>query len=68
MTLPPMREGSRVRFVDIPPDTEAFLNQGQSKMKAMFSSVGDEKASTVRDDSPHPLMHRTESGGLWDSD
>ena len=46
---------------DIPPDSEEFLNQGHGKMKDMFSKVGDESASTVKDDSPHPLMHRTES-------
>lgn len=59
--LPPMKAGTRIRFVDIPPDTEEFLSQGQGKMKDMFSKVGDEKASTVQADSPHPLMHRTES-------
>lgn len=61
VVLPPPQQGTRLRFVDIPPDTEAFLNQGQSKMKGMFSSVGDENLSTVQADSPHPLMHRTES-------
>jgi mannose-6-phosphate isomerase-like protein (cupin superfamily) len=59
--LPPMKAGTRIRFVDIPPDTEDFLIQGKSKMKGMFSTVGDAGASTVKEDSPHPLMHRTES-------
>ena len=26
-----------------------------------FTEIGDAHASTVEDDSPHPLMHRTES-------
>ncbi|GAB3091196.1 cupin domain-containing protein [Pseudomaricurvus hydrocarbonicus] len=30
-------------------------------MAAAFSQIGDEAASTVKTDSPHPLMHRTES-------
>jgi uncharacterized cupin superfamily protein len=30
-------------------------------MNDAFSQIGDTKASTVRADSPHPLMHRTES-------
>lgn len=61
LRLPPPVQGTRVRFVDIPPDSEEFLATGSSRMKDAFSQIGDEKASTVRDDSPHPLMHRTES-------
>ena len=30
-------------------------------MKAAFAEIGDAGASTVQADSPHPLMHRTES-------
>jgi uncharacterized cupin superfamily protein len=47
--------------VDIPPDTEAFLQQGAAAMKSAFSQIGDTAASTVKTNSPHPLMHRTES-------
>ena len=61
VVLPPMKSGTRIRFVDIPPDTEEFLTQGKGKMKDVFSKVGDEGISTVKEDSPHPLMHRTES-------
>ncbi|MBJ7538641.1 cupin domain-containing protein [Marinomonas transparens] len=61
VVLPPASTGTRIRYVDIPPDSEEFLNQGHGKMKDMFSKVGDEGASTVKEDSPHPLMHRTES-------
>lgn len=61
LKLPPPSHGTRIRFVDIPPDTEDYLAHGASKMKEAFSQIGDEKASTVRADSPHPLMHRTES-------
>jgi mannose-6-phosphate isomerase-like protein (cupin superfamily) len=61
LMLPPPRHGTRISFVDIPPDTAEFLAQGASKMKAAFTQIGDEKASTVKAHSPHPLMHRTES-------
>ena len=61
LMLPPPRLGTRMRFVDIPPDTAEFLAHGAAKMKAAFSQIGDEKASTVQSASPHPLMHRTES-------
>lgn len=61
LTLAPPHHGTRIRFVDIPPDSEDFLKHGADSMRAAFASIGDEKASTVRADSPHPLMHRTES-------
>jgi mannose-6-phosphate isomerase-like protein (cupin superfamily) len=61
LTLPPPAGGTRLRFVDIPPDTEDFLKTGAAKMGAAFSEIGDTHASTVKEDSPHPLMHRTES-------
>ncbi len=61
LMLPPPPNGTRIRFVDIPPDSAELLAQDASRMKAAFSQIGDEKASTVKADSPHPLMHRTES-------
>ena len=61
LMLPPPALGTRMRFVDIPPDTAEFLAHGAANMKAAFSQIGDEKASTVQKHSPHPLMHRTES-------
>ncbi|MGF6606228.1 hypothetical protein OKW45_001128 [Paraburkholderia sp. WSM4175] len=61
LMLPPPEQGTRFRFVDIPPDTQEFLAQGASKMQAAFSETGDANVSTVQSDSPHPLMHRTES-------
>ena len=61
LMLPPPKQGTRLRFVDIPPDTAQFLAQGASKMKDAFVQIGDVHASTVQADSPHPLMHRTES-------
>jgi hypothetical protein len=61
LRLHPVPGGSVVRIVDIPPDTEEFLAQGAARMRTMFEHIGDEHASTVSDESPHPLMHRTES-------
>jgi mannose-6-phosphate isomerase-like protein (cupin superfamily) len=61
LMLPPPKHGTRFRFVDIPPDTPEFLAHGAAKMQAAFSETGDAHVSTVKADSPHPLMHRTES-------
>ncbi|MYM22673.1 cupin domain-containing protein [Duganella sp. FT135W] len=61
LVLPPPKHGTRIRFVDIPPDTEEYLAHGASRMQDAFSEIGDAAASTVKANSPHPLMHRTES-------
>ncbi|MDN8037075.1 cupin domain-containing protein [Burkholderia vietnamiensis] len=61
LSLPPPKNGTRVRVVEIPPDTEDFLKHGAARMKKAFIEIGDAHASTVTEDSPHPLMHRTES-------
>ncbi|HEX8605824.1 MAG TPA: cupin domain-containing protein [Pseudoduganella sp.] len=61
LVLPPPRHGSRIRIVDIPPDTDEFLAHGAARMQDAFAQIGDAAASTVEAGSPHPLMHRTES-------
>lgn len=61
LSLAPPRHGTRMRFVDIPPDTDDFLKGGAAIMKDAFSQIGDVAASTVNASSPHPLMHRTET-------
>lgn len=61
LVLPPPMGGTRIRFVDIPPDTPEFLARGAERMHDAFSQIGDAAASTVQAGSPHPLMHRTES-------
>lgn len=61
LVLPPPANGTRMRFVDIPPDTDDFLANGAARMHDAFTQAGDAAASTVSADSPHPLMHRTES-------
>lgn len=61
LMLPPPKHGTRIRIVDIPPDSEDFLANGADQMKDAFTQIGDAAASTVKANSPHPLMHRTES-------
>jgi mannose-6-phosphate isomerase-like protein (cupin superfamily) len=61
LCLPPPAHGTRIRYVDIPPDTEEYLQKGAAKMADAFAEIGDQTASTVQKHSPHPLMHRTES-------
>lgn len=61
LMLPPPALGTRIRFVDIPPDTTEFLRGGVHSMRAAFAEIGDAAASTAQAHSPHPLMHRTET-------
>ncbi len=39
LRLPPPTNGTRIRFVDIPPDTEDFLKRGASRMKDAANPV-----------------------------
>ena len=61
LVLSPPRHGTRIRIVDIPPDTDDFLQHGAARMHDAFAQIGEAGASTVQASSPHPLMHRTES-------
>ena len=66
-TLGPLKHiapanGSLLRFVDFPPDG-SFLADDQvpDRMKSLFDEVGHPEGLTTTPDSPHPMMHRTES-------
>ncbi|MCE4556589.1 cupin domain-containing protein [Roseateles cellulosilyticus] len=61
LQLAPPARGTRIRFVDIPPDTPEFLARGHERMEQAFGQAGDARLSTVKAGSPHPLMHRTET-------
>lgn len=64
-TLAPMlhsapKNGTRIRFVDFPPD-EAYLADAAARIPALFEEVNGREALTTREDSPHPMMHRSEA-------
>jgi mannose-6-phosphate isomerase-like protein (cupin superfamily) len=61
LRLLPPKSGTRVRFVDFPPETQDVPVRGSEKAKDAFAQIGDLAALTVKADSPHPLMHRTET-------
>jgi len=52
--------GALIRFVDFPPDS-SYLAQAEARMKQLFTEVNDVEALTVKADSPHPMMHRSEA-------
>ena len=56
----PPKHGTRIRFVDLPPDT-TYLANAEHRMKALFEEVNNVEGLTTKSDSPHPMMHRTEA-------
>jgi hypothetical protein len=61
LVLPPPKQGTRIRFVDIPPDSPELLARTADQARAGFSEIGDAGASTAHKNARHPLMHRTQS-------
>lgn len=60
LTLPPPKQGTRIRVIDFPPEGDRIRNLTREEAAASFKSMGDEKASSAAG-APHPLMHRTQS-------
>lgn len=56
----PPKNGTRIRFVDLPPDTD-YLANTVDQMEALFKEVNNVEGLTTKSDSPHPMMHRTEA-------
>ena len=59
LVLPPPKNGTRIRFVDIPPEDPQLL--AKLDPRKGFSEIGDAAASTAGASAPHPLMHRTQT-------
>lgn len=61
LMLPPPKNGTRIRVIEFPPESEAIKNLSGADAAEKFKAMGDEKASTSATGAPHPLMHRTET-------
>jgi mannose-6-phosphate isomerase-like protein (cupin superfamily) len=60
LVLPPPKNGTRIRYVDIPPEDPQML--AKLDPHAGFAEIGDAGASTGKKAAaPHPLMHRTQT-------
>jgi hypothetical protein len=72
LRLAPPRGGTRIRIVDIPPDTVQNAVTAE-EASAAFAEIGGSGAHEADTESPHALMHRTEtvdygivlSGEVW---
>jgi hypothetical protein len=63
LALAPPRNGTRIRVLDIPPDSEELKHMGAEASREHFASIGAASAVAHRADepAPHPFMHRTET-------
>jgi mannose-6-phosphate isomerase-like protein (cupin superfamily) len=61
LQLRPPAQGTRIRFVDIPPEAQGQMAHNAAQVREAFHQIGDAAAATSHAGSPHPLMHRTES-------
>jgi len=62
LTLAPPKYGTRIRVLDIPPDTDNLAQVDQAQAQALFAEIGAVGASThAGSNTRHPHMHRTET-------
>ena len=59
--LAPPTNGTRIRVLDIPPETAESEKTDTSRTWAHFAEIGAAGASTNSGDARHPYMHRTET-------
>jgi hypothetical protein len=59
--LAPPKNGTRIRVLDIPPETAESAKIDFAKARAHFAEIGAEDASTNMGEARHPHMHRTET-------
>ena len=61
LRIEPNKNGTVIRVIEFPPEA-GFIEKIDAKTaQASFAAYGSAKASTVKKDSPHPFMHRTET-------
>ena len=62
LSLLPPKQGTRVRFVDFPPERDGAAPITPEQARAVFAAIGAPDASMHQGEgSAHPLMHRTET-------
>jgi hypothetical protein len=61
LTLAPPRNGTRIRVLDIQPETQELRNMDADEARRHFDLIGAGDASTRHQGAPHPFMHRTET-------
>lgn len=59
LVLAPPPNGTRIRVIEFPPESDEIRKLSGSEALDKFRSMGGEHASTSAPGAPHPLMHRT---------
>ena len=63
LVLAPPKRGTRIRVLDIPPESAALREIDPEAARRHFAEIGAADAATHKHDTkaPHPYMHRTET-------
>jgi len=61
LVLAPPKNGTRIRVIDFPPESEEIRNLTKDEANKHFEDMGGQEASKAGQDAAHPLMHRTET-------
>lgn len=63
MVLAPPANGTRIRVLDIPPDSDDLMNKTEVEIRAHFAGIGAASAPSRKSNAParHAYMHRTET-------
>jgi Cupin domain len=61
LTLAPPRNGTRIRVLDIAPETQEVQSMDAAEARRHFELIGAGEASTRHQGAAHPYMHRTET-------
>jgi mannose-6-phosphate isomerase-like protein (cupin superfamily) len=59
--LSPPTNGTRIRVLDIPPETADHAKIDPAQARALFAEIGAAGASTNAGEARHPHMHRTQT-------
>ncbi|WP_089069677.1 cupin domain-containing protein [Flavobacterium reichenbachii] len=61
LILGPPKQGTRIRVIDFPPESDEIRNLTQKEAVEHFKTMKGENASRADENAPHPLMHKTET-------
>ncbi|HET6709689.1 cupin domain-containing protein [Amycolatopsis sp.] len=61
LRIRPPANGTILRMIDYPPDTDEFLARSADDMRAAFREMGEDDAGALARGARHPGMHRTET-------
>lgn len=61
LILAPPKNGTRIRVIDFPPESEQVRALDEAGAHDAFAAMGGARASNFKQGAPHPLMHRTQT-------